>query len=455
MNADIIHIVSQYLSTDDKANLRQTCTLFSENIYWTSHERNVRANQACRNDAPEELILRLLSATTPVTTVDPYYIDLLSVACRLGKLRVVQFLAKDTRIDTKERGRAFAAACARNQEKVIEVLLADKDFDFEVEDIGADRSWLFQGSLLQVKLLLADERTRQYFNWEHAMKHAIDKGKEEISDFLLQMLLSEPSATYDVDNVMNYAASRLGLNVIRTLVMDYGVDPSAGDNAAIRAASLGGDVDFVKRLLDDPKVDPNVRALYGSALDQACRHDQADVLKLLLQDPRTDPAKDGNRAMIFACEEGAIKAVKVLLSDPRVDPSRGLPFACVKGHRGIAEILLQDTRVDPAADDNAAFIDACLGGQDDVALWLLQDPRVDPSAANNKAIQEVSKHGSARLLEALLKDPRVNPAANNNYAIRAARRKRREAVTALLLADERVDPEAEPLSDFDTDSSDD
>ncbi|KAJ3160484.1 hypothetical protein HDU88_007944 [Geranomyces variabilis] len=454
MNADIIHIVSQYLSTDDKANMRQTCKLFSENIYWTSHERNVRANQACRNDAPGELILRLLSTPTPVTTVDPYYIDLLSVACRLGKLRVVQFLAKDTRIDAEERGRAFAMACVHKQEKVIEALLADKDFEF-VMDKRADGRWLFHGTLFQVKLLLADERTRQYFEWEHAMKLAIDKGNEEISFFLLQMLVSEPS-TYDVDDVMDYAASRLGLNVIRTMVMDYGVGPSAGDNAAIRAASQGGDVDFVKRLLDDPRVDPNVRALYGSALDQACRHDQADVLKLLLQDPRTDPAKDGNRAMILACEEGAIKAVKVLLSDPRVDPSQGaLPFACLKGHRVIAEILLQDERVDPAADDNAAFIDACLGGQDDVALWLLQDPRVDPSAANNTAIQEVSKDGSARLLEALLKDPRVNPAANNNYAIRAARRKRREAVVALLLADERVDPEAEPLSDSDSDSSDD
>ena len=46
-----------------------------------------------------------------------------------------------------------------------------------------------------------------------------------------------------------------------------------------------------------------------------------ELVKLLLSDPRVDPSADNNFAIKKAAENGHYKIVKLLLNDPRVDPS--------------------------------------------------------------------------------------------------------------------------------------
>ena len=54
---------------------------------------------------------------------------------------------------------------------------------------------------------------------------------------------------------------------------------------------------------------------------QACEYNQVEVVKLLLQDPRVDPSYQNNYAIILASENGHVEVVKLLLQDPRVDPN--------------------------------------------------------------------------------------------------------------------------------------
>ncbi|KAI8587073.1 hypothetical protein BDZ88DRAFT_481240 [Geranomyces variabilis] len=437
MNADILHIVSNtYLSYYDKLRMRQVCKLFFQ------------------LNAPEEYILRLLA--TPIKTVNERYMYLLFGACRCHP-----------RFSDTERGRAFALACCEPEKKLVEELLADKGFTFAFEDSRGyqegPKEWMFQGSLDTLKLVLADCRTRPFFSWKPAIHNAVLREMNDVTIYLLQMMRSEPSATYDLVKLLQTATVRPNMTVLKMLILDYVVDPSSASNEAIRVACRNGDVEFVRHLLSDSRVDPmdsDPNGLKSNALFAASTADQAKVVEMLLQDPRIDPAADNNWAIYAASGHGACSAVKILMLDPRVQLcNESLYVACDAGRRDVVDLLLQDERIDPTADHNKALRLAIRGdttaNHDDVVLRLLQDPRIEPSFNNNEAVQNVARHRSARVMAELLKDPRVNPGANDNYAIRVARRDQREDVVAVLLADERVDPEADAFSDWSDDDDDD
>jgi ankyrin repeat protein len=46
-----------------------------------------------------------------------------------------------------------------------------------------------------------------------------------------------------------------------------------------------------------------------------------EVVKLLLNEPRVDPSADDNCAIRLASKNGHFEVVKLLLNDPRGDPS--------------------------------------------------------------------------------------------------------------------------------------
>ena len=52
-------------------------------------------------------------------------------------------------------------------------------------------------------------------------------------------------------------------------------------------------------------------------------------------------------------------------------------------------MLLSDNKVDPTASDNYAIKWACSNGNVESLKILLADPRVDPSAQNNKEVQMI------------------------------------------------------------------
>ena len=126
-----------------------------------------------------------------------------------------------------------------------------------------------------------------------------------------------------------------------------GFDSSHNDNYAIQLASRNGHLEVVKLLLQDPRVDPSAKNNY--AIRWTSRKSRLEVVKLLLQDPRVDPSVDNNYAIGYASENGHSEVVKLLLQDPRVDPSDDDNYAILlasdNGHSEVVKLLLQDERV--------------------------------------------------------------------------------------------------------------
>jgi hypothetical protein len=118
--------------------------------------------------------------------------------------------------------------------------------------------------------------------------------------------------------------------------------------------------------------------------------------------------------LIDVCLQGNLKVLKKILQDPRVDPSGNhngsIRSASTNGHYKVVELLLQDPRVDPSRLGNEAIRRASTNGHYNVVELLLQDPRVDPSSnPNNEAILNASRNGHHKVVELLLQDPRIDP----------------------------------------------
>ena len=84
-------------------------------------------------------------------------------------------------------------------------------------------------------------------------------------------------------------------------------------------ASEYGNLEVVKMLLKDPRIDPS--AYNKEAIRVALRNERLEVVKLLLQDPRVDPSAKDNEAIRYASDNGQLEVVKLLLQDQRVDHS--------------------------------------------------------------------------------------------------------------------------------------
>ena len=180
----------------------------------------------------------------------------------------------------------------------------------------------------------------------------------------------------------------------------------------------------------------NIEGNYENALSLAALNGHNEVVKLLLQDPRVDPSADNNYAIRFASGICHVDVIKLLLQDPRVDPraynNYAIRYASAAGKVEIVKLLLQDKRIDPSNDDNYLIRLASLRRRVEVVKLLLQDNRVDPAANDNEAVRSASECGYVEVVKLLLQDRRVDPSANHNETTRHASQNRHLEVVKLL-----------------------
>jgi hypothetical protein len=192
---------------------------------------------------------------------------------------------------------------------------------------------------------------------------------------------------------------------------------------------------------------PAVFALVWSA-EKGC----VPLLKLLLADQRVNPSADDQRAIRLASKNGHTEVVKLLLADQRVDPSAdaqvAIHLATENGHAEVVKLLLTCKRIDPSADSQSLIRSASKCGHAEVVKVLLADKRVDPSAENHYSIREACRLGHAAVVKVLLADKRVDPSAEKQSSIWSASENGHSEVVKLLLADKRVDPSQLQLSSF-------
>ena len=84
----------------------------------------------------------------------------------------------------------------------------------------------------------------------------------------------------------------------------------------LKKAVLDNNIELVKMLLTDDRVDPSYDD--NILLTIAANYGHIEIIKLLLADDRVDPAKHASKITWMATMNGKIDALKLLMSDDRV-----------------------------------------------------------------------------------------------------------------------------------------
>ncbi len=191
---------------------------------------------------------------------------------------------------------------------------------------------------------------------------------------------------------------------------------------AVVLASAGGHSEVLRFLLDNTRVDPS--ANNNEALLSASKSGHSEIVQLLLSHPRyTPPGDNYDGAMRRAIGFGHSQVVQILLGkgcSVRFSDARFSSFAWPEVLAVLLGRVVEDGGVDPAAEDNRAVWSASRLGYTDAVRLLLADPRVDPASRDNRAILAAANEGHRDVVQLLLADPRVDAAAGSNAAIWAA-----------------------------------
>lgn len=119
-----------------------------------------------------------------------------------------------------------------------------------------------------------------------------------------------------------------------------------------------------------------------NALTVACKRGDVNVVRKLLDEPLCDP---DSKAMINAINYGHIDIVEILLNDGRIHPQRIFEYQMVSSlihdfenpmDINILQMLLKDHRVDPSEGENSALNTAFLIENVTVVNMLIKDDRV-------------------------------------------------------------------------------
>jgi len=155
-----------------------------------------------------------------------------------------------------------------------------------------------------------------------------------------------------------------------------------------------------------------------------------------------------------ACTDGDLEVVKKLVDDPAVDvnwrdPDVGrTPFyrACFFGWTSVVEFLMRNPRIDPTEPQNEGatpFNIACQKAHQEVVSLLLADPRIDPNKPTNNQttpLWQASQNGHLAVVQHLLASGReIDTKMKSTFNNRTAARQGRASGTATRGADESAE----------------
>lgn len=217
---------------------------------------------------------------------------------------------------------------------------------------------------------------------------------------------------------LNYACIHGHIDCVREILKDplSRIAPQFSNSYAFQAAAWNDRSDIVKLLLSDPRVDPT--ANYNFAIKYTSRWGFYDTVKVLLEDSRIDPSVEQNVSIKNAVKSCNLDVIGLLLDDPRVDvtepPLSALYLSFIDPiTRNIANFICKHPNTNVSANDNEALKYATKNGYIDIVEFLLRDPRIDINAGNGMVFYNAVASDCVPIVKMLMEDPRLELSETN------------------------------------------
>jgi len=231
--------------------------------------------------------------------------------------KIAKILLADSRFELRSRLTLLHTACKRGWTELVSIFLKDPrikmtDWKSEwsvLEEAVSARSTEILSMLLQ--------HTPFTVGLHSAMAKAI-----ELFDLEALRLLVEHKKDIDLCPVLKYACSRpiRAMPLVKFLLAQPNIDPSIGSNAALNFSCRAGDINLVRKLLADSRVDPsNPKHLWAATC-----YEHWEIAMELTRDIRVDPTGHNNYLMRKLLETGKREFFRKLLQHPKIKDDLGV-----------------------------------------------------------------------------------------------------------------------------------
>ena len=154
--------------------------------------------------------------------------------------------------------------------------------------------------------------------------------------------------------------------------------------------------EIINQFIDDNVID--LKRYGAKVFKVCCTNSYIGLIRFILNNKGLSFQTEYDYAIGEAAYYGNLEVVKLLLADKRVNPAAAIKVASRKGNVEIIKLLLEDGRANPSSGNNYAIRKASENGHVEVVKLLLADKRVNPTAYSNYAIRVASQNGYVKIV---------------------------------------------------------
>lgn len=128
------------------------------------------------------------------------------------------------------------------------------------------------------------------------------------------------------NDMIKVASERGYVELVKLMISRHEIK-DLSNNCSIAIACKEKHWLIVELLLNDSRFDPSIKVssdMYGSALNYAIVNNNIDIVKKLLDDERVDPSENVNNPIQKACLGGSVEIVKLILEHKKFNPNEYL-----------------------------------------------------------------------------------------------------------------------------------
>lgn len=176
----------------------------------------------------------------------------------------------------------------------------------------------YRGLMCDVNLFTLEKNPERYRIFAYAVFHGFEPLIELCLDIGLDPRTDVGLCGHigEANWILPHLCQRGKLSSVNRLLKCPELQSSLGTLPCIMYAVTGGHVHVIHRLLQDPRIDINLKG----SLVAACVRKRLDIVQLLLSDKRCDPTYNECDAINVCIGRGYTDILQVLLNDSRVPP---------------------------------------------------------------------------------------------------------------------------------------